>query len=68
MQEQLVDPVVAADGWTYSREAIELWFHHGFDTSPVTKHNFSSKHVVGHLLIRDVLHACLNPELAGEFC
>jgi hypothetical protein len=68
MQEQLRDPVVAADGWTYSREAIELWFHHGFETSPVTKAFFPSKTTVAHLLIRDVLEACLNPHQQQGVC
>ncbi len=68
MQERLLDPVVAADGWTYSREAIELWFQHGFETSPVTKDFIPSKATVAHLLIRDVLGACLNPNQEQGVC
>jgi hypothetical protein len=68
VQEQLQDPVVAADGWTYSREAIELWFQHGFETSPVTKDAFPSMTTVAHVLIRDVLQACLNPQQEQGVC
>lgn len=31
---QLVDPVVAADGFTYERASIERWFREGKRTSP----------------------------------
>jgi len=31
----MIDPVIAADGFTYEREAIELWLQ-GHDTSPRT--------------------------------
>jgi hypothetical protein len=63
--------VVAYDGWTYSREAIELWFHHGYRTSPVTK-EFLEDHsrakidvttLVPNILIQEVLDASLNPHL-----
>lgn len=33
---QLVDPVVAADGFTYERASIERWFSEGKRTSPHT--------------------------------
>jgi hypothetical protein len=33
---QLVDPVVAADGFTYERASIERWFREGKRTSPHT--------------------------------
>jgi hypothetical protein len=58
-----VDPVLAADGWTYSREAIELWFQHGFEISPVTKEFFPSKKIVANLLIQEVLEASLHPHM-----
>jgi hypothetical protein len=65
VQEQLVDPVLASDGWTYSRKAIELWFHHGFEISPVTKDFFPSKTTVPNILIQEVLDASLNPHMWG---
>lgn len=36
MQELLVDPVIAADGFTYERYAIEDWLARGNVTSPMT--------------------------------
>ena len=41
----LVDPVIAADGFTYEREAIELWLQ-GHDTSPRTNQPLESKTVI----------------------
>ncbi len=38
----LVDPVIAADGFTYEREAIELWLQ-GHDTSPRTNQPLEHK-------------------------
>ena len=31
----MFDPVIAEDGCTYEREAIEKWFNNGHDTSPM---------------------------------
>ena len=41
----LVDPVFASDGFTYEREAIELWLK-GHDTSPRTGQPLESKTVI----------------------
>ena len=41
-QSPMVDPVVAADGHTYERTAIERWFGSGRLTSPVTNARVSS--------------------------
>jgi hypothetical protein len=64
VQEQLVEPVVAADGWTYSREAIELWFRYGFETSPVTKDFLPSKKIMVNRAFQFLLEeASLHPHL-----
>jgi hypothetical protein len=34
--EIMADPVVAVDGFSYERQAIESWFAHGHSTSPRT--------------------------------
>ncbi|XP_059075461.1 U-box domain-containing protein 33-like [Cryptomeria japonica] len=36
LKEIMQDPCVAADGFTYEREAMEEWFYQGHDTSPMT--------------------------------
>jgi len=35
--QRMVDPVVASDGFTYEREAIEKWINEGKTTSPMTQ-------------------------------
>jgi hypothetical protein len=34
--EIMIDPVMAADGHSYERKAIEEWFRRGYRTSPMT--------------------------------
>ena len=41
----MIDPVIAADGFTYEREAIELWLK-GHDTSPRNGQPLESKTVI----------------------
>jgi hypothetical protein len=41
-QTAMVDPVLAMDGHTYERNAIERWFANGRATSPVTNARLSS--------------------------
>ena len=36
MQDVMEDPVLAADGYTYERSAIERWFRAGHRSSPMT--------------------------------
>lgn len=40
-----MDPVVAEDGITYERAAIESWFKN-HDTSPLTNLKLNSKHLI----------------------
>ena len=47
----LVDPVIAADGFTYEREAIELWLQ-GHDTSPRTNQPLEHKLVIPNMMAR----------------
>ena len=58
-QEVMVDPVIATDGHTYERAAIQQWLeeHH---TSPLTKQHISSTLIPNHALrnlIQDFRHA-----------
>lgn len=49
--EIIMDPVVAVDGHTYEREAIEKWFQ-GRDTSPKTNEKLPSKILIPNRAIR----------------
>ena len=44
MQEMMVDPVIAADGHTYERTALEAWLQQNC-VSPVDKQPFKHKHI-----------------------
>jgi hypothetical protein len=50
----LRDPVVAADGVTYEREAIERHLRH-VSTSPVTKQRLASKQVYDNSALRGAI-------------
>lgn len=48
MQELLIDPVIAADGYTYERRALQDWLKQ-HTNSPVTGHPLSSTTVMPNL-------------------
>ena len=52
----MIDPVMAADGFTYEREAIELWLQ-GHDTSPRTGQPLESKMVMPNMMARQLIAA-----------
>ncbi len=54
MQELLDDPVVAADGFTYSRAAIDQWLRSGHDTSPMTNLRLAHNHLTPNYTLRSV--------------
>lgn len=56
--ERMVDPVIASDGFTYERAAIEKWFAEGRKTSPMTNVVLTSSVLVPNRLVRNLL----NPE------
>ena len=47
---RMVDPVVAADGYTYDRASIEVWLQRS-DTSPMTNERLVNKNLVPNLLV-----------------
>lgn len=51
-QSIMSDPVVAADGYTYEREAIELWLREGRGVSPLTNQPLTTEAVVPNLALR----------------
>ena len=45
-QEPMVDPVVALDGHSYSRGAIQDWFRQGRLSSPCTNEQLASEQLL----------------------
>lgn len=54
MQVTMVDPVIAADGHTYDRHAVEHWLQQ-YDTSPVTGKALSHKRLVPNQIVKRVI-------------
>lgn len=48
------DPVIAADGHTYERHAMQAWLTHD-TSSPVTGLQLSHKRLIGNLLIKSAI-------------
>ena len=54
----MVEPVIAADGHTYERAALEAWLLHNF-TSPVTGDFLAHTRIVPNVLIRSAIATSL---------
>ena len=54
MQEEMVDPVIAADGHTYERMAIEIWLK-GHDTSPMNGQQLAHKRLVPNVIVKNLI-------------
>ena len=54
MQARLVDPVIAADGHTYERQAM-LSYLQQHNVSPVSKKRLASKNVTSNYAIKTLL-------------
>ena len=48
------DPVVASDGYTYEKEAIEKWFESGNTKSPVTLEDLENKDLIGNMTLKSI--------------
>jgi len=58
-QEIMFDPVIAADGFTYEKEAIERHFQNK-NTSPITNEELDSKALMANKLIRSIVSSLLD--------
>ena len=58
LQALMVEPVIAADGHTYERAALEAWLLHNF-TSPVTGDFLARTRIVPNVLIRSAIATSL---------
>ena len=63
-QAAMLDPVIAADGHTYERVAMDQWLQH-HDISPVTKSALAHTRLVPNVLIRKAI-ACQQQQQAQE--
>ncbi|XP_059075466.1 U-box domain-containing protein 33 [Cryptomeria japonica] len=54
-KEIMHDPYVAADGFTYEKEAIQGWFDCGRDTSPMTNEKLGSKNLIANFSLRSAI-------------
>ncbi|GLJ34875.1 hypothetical protein SUGI_0702140 [Cryptomeria japonica] len=54
-QEVMEDPCVAADGFTYEREAIQGWLDCGKDTSPMTNKKLEKKNLIANFSLRSAI-------------
>ena len=57
-QSVMKDPVLAADGHTYERDAITQWFARK-DTSPMTNEPLAHKHLTPNIAIRSAIFELL---------
>ena len=57
----MTDPVQAADGRTYQREVIELWFEH-FNTSPIDEQPVPHKMLIPNSHIKMAVDLVLRQE------
>ena len=54
LQALLIDPVVAADGHTYERQALQAWLQH-HSISPITGEHLTHRHLVDNAVIKSLL-------------
>uniref|UniRef100_A0A5B6YJV6 RING-type E3 ubiquitin transferase n=1 Tax=Davidia involucrata TaxID=16924 RepID=A0A5B6YJV6_DAVIN len=58
-QEIMLDPQVAADGFTYEAEALRGWLDSGHDTSPMTNLKLAHCNLVPNHALRSAIQECL---------
>eukprot|EP00698_Gefionella_okellyi_P026253 TRINITY_DN9937_c0_g1_i1.p1 TRINITY_DN9937_c0_g1~~TRINITY_DN9937_c0_g1_i1.p1 ORF type:complete len:272 (-),score=33.24 TRINITY_DN9937_c0_g1_i1:203-928(-) len=52
--EVMIDPVIAADGYSYDRDQITVWLR-GHDTSPLTLTRLAHKELIPNLALRSLI-------------
>ena len=53
--QAMTDPVIASDGHTYERSAIEAWFSQGRKTSPMTNEPLDNDRVTPNFALRSLM-------------
>ena len=54
-QEMMEDPVIAADGFSYERSAVEGWLARGSGSSPMTGGPLAHPHLTPNLAVRSAV-------------
>jgi hypothetical protein len=62
-EELMRDPVVCADGFTFDRPSIELWFSEGHHSNPVTGARLPHSNLVPNLVLRKLVEDCARRRL-----
>ena len=65
-QEYMVDPVMALDGITYERTAIEAWFATGNRTSPKTRQTMAATTLTPNVILRSMIDDARRAGLLSE--
>ena len=55
LHDLMSDPVVAADGHSYERDAIEKWIYDGNCTSPMTNDILASQSLIPNVNLRNLI-------------
>ena len=65
-QDYMVDPVMALDGITYERTAIEAWFAAGHHTSPLTRQPMIISILTPNVILRSMIDDARRANLLTE--
>ena len=63
---RMVDPVVAADGFSYERAAIERWLADGERASPVTREPLATLALLPNTTLRELIAELCAPGGASD--
>jgi hypothetical protein len=56
-QDIMENPVICSDGQTYERSAIQPWFDHGNNTSPITNVPLANRNLIPNIALRQAIEA-----------
>jgi U-box domain len=58
-QEVMQEPYIAADGFTYEKDAIRQWLRRGHNTSPMTNLALQHSNLIPNLVLRSAIREWL---------
>ena len=61
-QQVMLDPVLAGDGFTYERAAIEQWLSSGWKTSPMTNERLPHTYLTAQTKLRQAIEGWLRQQ------
>lgn len=61
-QDVMIDPHIAADGFTYEAEAIRSWLDGGHDTSPMTNMRLEHNELIPNRVLRSAIQEWLQKQ------